>query len=300
MATTSIKKRRKKATSWRPHIRSRHPSHNVLRRYTGNLPLLEFKSIIRLGSTTELKASFLEDRIELNSVESIKNSSDKLKMKNCFTENNVITADWWSYDNQGNIFIPNGIGDQGRCINDLPFPIISKSLKGSRGRGNIKHDTVEQLKEWLDNKSNPNNYIFEKYYSYNREYRLHISKNGCFYSCRKVLKNDAPQEVRWYRNNDYCNWLMESNDSFDKPVNWDKIVAESVKALEAVGLDFGAVDLRIQSAKNKDGEVRKDPKFIIVEINSAPSFGEVTAEKYYEELPKLLIEKYNKITENEH
>lgn len=283
----TIKKKIKKYTLFRPHIRSRHPSHNVLRSYNKTLPLLPFKSIIRLGSTTELPSTFLEGRIELNSIEAIKNSSNKLRMKNCFAENNVITAQWWIY--RDGAFIEQ----TGAESNELTFPIISKSLNGSRGRGNIKHDSFEQLEEWMSTKKDLTNYIFEKYYSYNREYRLHISKNGCFYSCRKVLKNDAPQEVRWYRNNDYCNWLMESNESFDKPVNWDNIVEQCILALKSVGLDFGAVDLRIQSAKNKEGEVRTNPKFIIVEINSAPSFGEVTAQKYFEELPKLLEQKYN-------
>ena len=135
-------------------------------------------------------------------------------------------------------------------------------------------------------------YIFEKYYNYNREYRLHVSENGCFYTCRKMLKTEAPQEARWYRNDEHCVWILEDNESFDKPVNWDKVVEESVKSLKAVGLDFGAVDLRIQSSKKANGEVRDEPKFIVVEINSAPSFGDKTTEKYIEELPKLLINKY--------
>jgi glutathione synthase/RimK-type ligase-like ATP-grasp enzyme len=80
---------------------------------------------------------------------------------------------------------------------------------------------------------------------------------------------------------------------FDKPVNWDVIVEESVKALNAVGLDFGAVDLRCQSAKYSKGRTREDPDFIVVEINSAPSFGELTLQKYIEELPKILIRKAN-------
>lgn len=295
-----MKTKKRIITHWRPHIRSRHPSHNVLRRHAGNLQLLPFKSIVRLGSTTELKESFLKDRIELNSIEAIKNSANKLRMKNCFVEGEVITADWFTIDNKGFAKKQTIDGEEGLALDELPFPIISKSLNGSRGRGNKKHDSLNELKTWLEGKSDKlNNYIFEKYYSYNREYRLHVSKNGCFYSCRKVLKNDAPEEVRWYRNNDHCNWLMESNASFDKPVNWDAIVAECVKALNAVGLDFGAVDLRVQSAKTKKGGARSNPDFIIVEINSAPSFGEVTAEKYYEELPKLLIDKHNKITNNE-
>src|SRR5699024_283185 len=112
--------------------------------------------------------------------------------------------------------------------------------------------------------------------------------------CRKVLKRDTPQEHRWYRNDDYCNWIREDGDNqelFDKPVNWDAIVEESVKALNAVGLDIGAVDVKVQSAYNSNEEKRENPKLFIKEINSAPSIGEITEQKYLKELTKLIEEK---------
>jgi D-alanine-D-alanine ligase-like ATP-grasp enzyme len=278
---------RNRFTRWRPAIRSRHPSHDILRRENKTLPLLPFKSVIRFGSSKE----FTDGRIELNTVEAIKNSSNKLLMKTCFTEDEVKTAGW--YLNTGDNFMESFTGEN-KNIEELPYPIISKHIFGSRGTGNKKHDTQESLEAWMEGKD-LSKYIFEKYYSYNREYRLHISKNGCFYTCRKMLQADAPQDVRWYRNDAHCNWILEDNELFDKPVNWDEVIDESVKALKAVGLDMGAVDLRIQSAKNKDGDLREAPKFIVVEINSAASFGDKTSEKYIEELPKLLIDKYENL-----
>ena len=267
---------------FRPRVRSRHPSHAPLR--NGVLPLFPFKSVIRFGSSKE----FEDGRIEVNTVNAIKNSSNKLLMKDCFTEDGVKTADWWQYLIDG--MFANQITNEEDCIENLPYPIISKSHFGSRNNGNTKHNSKEELEAWMENK-NLDNYIFEKYYNYNREYRLHVSEDGCFYTCRKMLKNDAPQEVRWYRNDAHCNWILEDNELFDKPVNWDEVVKESVKALKAVGLDFGAVDLRIQSAKDRNGEVRENPEFIIVEINSAPSLGDITLQKYIAELPKILLKK---------
>ena len=271
-------------THFRPRIRSRHPSHNVLRHTENNLPMMPFRSRIRLGSTNELRKPDEFPVVELNSIEAIKNSSNKLRMKSCFTEKGVKTADWWML-RQDMINL--------EYLSGLPFPIISKSLFGSRGLGNKKHDTAEQLKAWLEGKD-LSNYIFEKYYNYNREYRLHVNSEGCFYTCRKMLKTDTPQEARWYRNDAHCVWILEDNESFDKPSNWEEVIAESVKALNAVGLDFGAIDLRIQSAKKSNGDVRETPKFIVVEINSAPSFGDKTEEAYIQEIPKMLRDKYNK------
>lgn len=136
-------------------------------------------------------------------------------------------------------------------------------------------------------------YIFEAYFNGVREYRLHISKNGCFYTCRKMLKSDTPKEERWHRHSDTCTWIVEDNPLFDKPVNWDEIVAECVKALTAVGLDVAAFDVRVQSAKTENGKKRENVDFRIIESNSAPSFGDTTLQKYLEELPKIIQNKIN-------
>lgn len=272
----------KKYTNFRPIIKSRHPSHTLLRK-KGTFPLFPFKSIIRLGSTTEIN----DNRVEINTVQAIKNSSSKFIMKECFTQNNIKTADWWTLSDGIFWKFNNQEIDEDRLITgfeDLPYPIISKSFYGSRNQGNQKHNTKEELINWIRT-HNTNNYLFEKYYNYTREYRLHITKNGCFYTCRKMLKEDTPDEDKWFRNDTHCVWILEENELFDKPSNWDEIVVESVKALDAVGLDIGAVDLRIQSAE------KENPKFIIVEINSAPSFGNITEQKYIKELTLLLINK---------
>ena len=294
--------RKKKYTLFRPMIRSRHPSHSILRNRFKHLKLLPFKSVIRLGSSTQVSDSVSNGgkRVELNTIKAIRNSSNKLKMKKCFLNNEVKTAITY-------IFINNNFSllqDENRniiSINDLNYPIISKSLFGSRGKGNIKHDSPEELQSWLNSKNNNvDGYIFEKYYNYAREYRLHVNSEGCFYTCRKMIKRDTEDSKKWYRNDDNCVWIREDSESnlFDKPVNWDDIVENSVKALKSVGLDFGAIDLRVQSATNSKGKLREEPDFIVVEINSAPSFGDNSEEltfvskKYIEEIPKMLKLKY--------
>ena len=269
-------KKKKLLTHFRPLVLSRHPSHDRLRLVHKLLPVLPFRSVIRLGSTTEAEA----ERIELNSIQSVKNSANKLLMKQCFMEGSVMTADWT--DKVENISI---------ISEDWKSPIVAKHIFGSRGNGNYKLDNQEQLEAWLTGKD-LSKYIFEKFYNYSREYRLHVTKNGCIYTNRKMLKSDTPEEKRWFRNDSNSNWWVETNEGFDKPVNWDLVVSESVKALKAVGLDFGAVDLRIQSRLDKKGNVRENPDFIVVEINSAPSFGEGTLEVYLQVLPELLKEKY--------
>jgi len=276
-------------TMFRPRLRSRHPSHSVLRPTRKKLPLLPFKSIIRLGSTTEIEG----DRIEINSVEAVKNSSNKFKMKSKFTENGVITAEWWliDFNEDGSFKFKNPISFDTVEYENISFPLVAKKFFGSRNEGNTLIKTLDELEDYVENNQN-NNYLIEKFYNYTREYRIHVTENGYFYTCRKMLKRDTPSEQKWFRNDQHCVWITEENELFDKPVNWDLIVEHSVKALKAVGLDIGAVDLKIQSATNKEEEIRDNPKFIIIEINSAPSFGSTTEKKYIEILPELLKQKY--------
>jgi len=259
--------------SYRIKIRSRHPSHSVLRK---NLPKLGFTSIVRLGSTTELLD---KSKVELNSIESIRTSSNKLLMKEAFTKHNVKTADWFKLIDINKEELP------------FEYPIVIKNIYGSRNTGNHFISNREELDSFLSKSINLNNYIVEKYYNYNKEYRLHVNKHTCFYTCRKMLKTDAKN--RWFRNDSNSIWVLEENELFDRPANWNEIVNECIKALNAVGLDFGAIDLRVQSNKDKKENIRQNPDFIVIETNSAPSFGNITQQKYLEEIPKMLINKYN-------
>lgn len=282
----------KVGTGYYSQIRSRHPSHDVFRnRKELKFP---FRSVIRFGSTTELPDTVAKGgkRIELNSTEAIKNSASKLRMKNCFTKSKVKTADWYVHKSNDTFAAHDNLKDKDHEINisKLPYPIVAKHHFGSRGNGNYLLNSQQELQNWMKGKD-LSNYIFEKFYNYNREYRLHVTKNGCFYTCRKMLKSDVPKDKRWFRNDSNSVWIVEENEQFEKPINWKVIEEQCVKALEATGLDFGACDVRVQSAKNSDGNKRKEVDFIIVEINSAPSFGDRTEVEYLKELPKILKEK---------
>jgi glutathione synthase/RimK-type ligase-like ATP-grasp enzyme len=263
-------------------VRSRHPSHSVIRRKIET----DHNVVFRLGSTTPTSEVFktAKNVVEINTVQAITNSANKLLMKRKFSEAGVLTADWWNAES-----LENWAADK--------FPIVVKHIFGSRNNGNTLIKTPEELNAWLNKKSNTQltQYIVERFYNYNREYRLHVTADGCFYTCRKMLKSDTPAEKRWFRNDSNSTWILEENENFDKPSNWTAIVAECVKALNAVGLDVGAIDLRVQSREDQKGNnkkvIRKDPKFIVIEINSAPSFGELTAVKYLDVIPKIIKSK---------
>lgn len=270
---------KKPLTRFRPLILSRHPSHNILR---SNLPLMPFRSVIRLGSTT-----FKNDkpRLEINTVQAVKNSSSKLLMKQCFEEAEVKTAKWFIYGGQHMFMEDGNLSGASIPIQHLPYPIVAKSHYGSRGEGNTKLNNQQELETWMRGKT-LSNYIFEKLYTYSKEYRLHVTNDGCFYTCRKLVKNDAPKDT-WQRHDDVCTWIVEENPKFMKPNNWNLIVADCIKAKNALGLDICAFDVMTQ------GSSKENPEWIICESCSAPSFGTITGQKYIEQIPKLLINKKN-------
>jgi len=273
-------------TAFKPFVNSRHPSHAILR---STLPNFAFRALIRLGSTKTLQEAYpgktseqLARVREINSIQGVKNSSSKLLMKQCFTRAQVKTADWWIItDVRGAKYAQvNGLGADNVELSRLPYPIVAKSHYGSRGEGNTKLNNQQELEAWMRGKQ-LSNYIFEKFYTYSKEYRLHVTNDGCFYTCRKLVKNDAPADT-WQRHDDVCTWILETNEAFKKPSTWNQIVADCIKAKNALGLDICAFDVMVQ------GTSKANPEWIICESCSAPSFGEITAVKYKEELIRLL------------
>jgi len=283
--------KKKKYSLFRPMILSRHPSHSVLRLADKNIQALPYRSVVRLGSTTECNDTIARggDRIEINSIQSIKNSANKLLMKQKFLEANVKTANWTSY--VSDVAMKQFTEENG-------FPIVAKAHFGSKGKGNTLIKSQEELNTWMQGKT-LSNYIFEKFMNYGHEFRLHITEDGCFYVCRKALRKDTPPEEKWHFHDTTCVWLLEENESFFKPNSFNDIVSDCIKALKSVGADLLSFDVKVQSPTDKDGNKRPYQDYILLECNSASSMdngtGElsVCAKKYINEIPKIIIRKAN-------
>lgn len=261
-------------------IRSKHPSHEPLRKI---IPATK-KVVLRLGSTTPMPEGF----IEINHKDVARISGNKKKMKQAFTEAGVKTALWIDPTTCTAV---SGTTVFQECVK-LGFPIVAKQLFGAQGKGNTLLRTEEELNTFLQGKT-MSNYIFEKFYNYSREYRLHVTKDGCFYACRKMLKNDAPQEERWHRHESNSVWILEENPQFEKPDSWDDIIEDCVSVLDQIGADVLAFDIKVQSPVTKDGQQRDYQEYIIIECNSAPSIGLIGIEKYKQVIPKIIESKVN-------
>jgi len=257
-----------------------------------NLIEVNQRAIFRLGSTTPTEEIFPRGIalnrpiVEINTAEACHNSGDKRLMRMCFESQTVKCAEGVELEQVMSVedwvdFLDSNF--DGKEIN--PFPAIIKHKNSCKGNGIYYISGPEDLDQFLLN-NDSSNYIIEKYYNYSKEYRLHVTKDGCFYTCRKMLKEDA--EERWHRHDMNSVWIMEENPLFEKPSNWDIIEAECVKAMTSLGLDICSVDIKVQSEKNKNRD--GNPEFIILECNSGSSMGEVTLIKYEQQLRKILNE----------
>jgi hypothetical protein len=218
-------------------------------------------------------------------------------MKNIFESAEVSSPKHWS------LTIDGLVGGVSYTEVELPYPILAKRSFRSRGVGMKKidnrQDFITFMQTYVINKTvqERNPYYLEKFHNYSREYRLHISEFGCFYACRKALKKDIPTEEKWHFHDSTCVWFLESNENFYKPNSWNDIIIDCVKALKAIGADILSFDVKVQSPKNKDGNLRPYQEYILLECNSASSMGDydgkpsICAEKYINVIPRIILNK---------
>ncbi len=222
----------------------------------------KFLTLLRLGSFRRFHFPKFAPKIKyINKIEAMEASSNKQMMKRHFTAAGVITAPWCMVSEKDK--------DDARIKEKLNLwkTIIAKHRYSSHGKGIY---IIHSMTDYRNFKKNHNveEYIFERYYTYSREYRVHVYKDKCFYAVRKLLKTGFEKDKGKHLDN--CIFVNEENPKFNKPKTWNKIEKECVKALKSLHLDLGCVDVLV----NKQG------KFIIMEVNSNPGLGEKGLEIY--------------------
>lgn len=240
------------------------------------------KTIYRMGSTTPTsEITHRRTYIEINTADSCAISGNKIRMKFRFKHGHVRTPDFYMF--KGSV---EGLRARTKHrLEKWQNGIIAKRYNSSKGNGLALIKTMDDFENFIMGKTKTelSKWIFERYSTYTREYRLHVTKDGCFYACRKMLRSDA--DVRWHRHDENSVWITEENELFDRPANWDAIVTDCVNALKSIGLDIAAFDIKVQRANGDN------PKWLILECNSAPGLGEIGIEKYKTEVPKLIKRK---------
>lgn len=122
----------------------------------------------------------------------------------------------------------------------------------------------------------PNAPLYTKYIPKSEEYRVHVFKDEAFFTQRKARKAEVPDEqVNWKVRNLEGGFIFAHQN-----VEVAKECQEAaVKAVKALGLDFGAVDIIWNKKQNK---------YYVLEVNTAPGLQGTTLERYSEQFKKEL------------
>lgn len=115
--------------------------------------------------------------------------------------------------------------------------------------------------------------LYTKYVSKRDEYRVHVINGRVIDVQRKALRHGAQNPDFSIRSHE--NGFVFVRKNVHAP---ECVLAESLKAMDAVGLDFGAVDVIYNE--------RKDKAYVL-EINTAPGLQGSTVETYKKGLTEL-------------
>lgn len=244
-------------------FRTPHPSSKGLV-ISGKYPV---KVMVRHGASAKALSAQVRYPVEVNSIVAIKNNANKAKMKELLEKAQVKTIE--SFDNTA---------ENRQKFKDNKWNVVFKRRNHRRGIGMEFLPLAE-----IDKLANPqyNNGLIERRINVAREWRVH---------CAPALNKSYPLEKRRKLDAEKSPARNISNsaffEEFDKPANWNEALELCNKAVEAVGLDVGAVDLAWSG------------KFwYIIEVNSGAGVGE-KSRAWYANVYKELVElKVNNLTQ---
>lgn len=140
--------------------------------------------------------------------------------------------------------------------------VCRTTLTGHSGQGIVIAETLDQVVDAP---------LYVKYIPKEHEYRVHVMKGEVFFVQRKARKLDVPDDqVNWkVRNLD--GGFIYANQAVECP---DEVKEQAKKATEALGLDFGAVDVI----------VKRNQEVYVLEVNTACGLSGTTLDRYVEAL----------------
>lgn len=147
--------------------------------------------------------------------------------------------------------------------------VVRNIVQGHSGAG-IEILRAEDAHEIIaGNVDMPRAPLYTAYIRKSEEYRIHVMNGQVFFIQRKARKLDVPD--------DQVNWKVRNLDGgfiyANQNVEVDDVAKRyAITAVEALGLDFGAVDI----LKTKKGN------FFVLEVNTACGLAGTTLDKYVE------------------
>jgi glutathione synthase/RimK-type ligase-like ATP-grasp enzyme len=151
------------------------------------------------------------------------------------------------------------------AMRNLTFPMIVRPESHRAGKDFYVCNTRDELTRSF--KKVKNGYISE-FYPKQKEYRIHTASGKALLVKQKPEPDDKT-EIAWNFAQNEKPWTTIDRKDYD--IEMLKLAIEAIKVLE---LDFGAVDIMAFPTK------RNLPKYVITEVNTAPSYTPYLIEKY--------------------
>lgn len=145
--------------------------------------------------------------------------------------------------------------------------VLARTRRGSHGRG-IRTLNPGGVLEPAE--------MYVKYKKKRDEYRIHVFNGRIVDAQRKMRATNVPDDMLNWQIRNYDNGFIFGRENVNPP---ETVVSNALRAVEAVGLDFGAVDV-IYNA-------HYDQAFVL-EINTAPGLQGTTLDRYTEAIRSML------------
>ena len=207
------------------------------------------KAIINWGAGT-LPDQVVACQTILNKPQAIRNASNKLKSFELFQEAGVTVPQFFTSKEQAVEYLSQNAGSSIVC---------RTKLNGHSGDGIVivgGDDAVVDAP------------LYTAYVKKQEEYRYHVFMGQVVDIQRKARKRDVPDDaVNWQVRNLDGGFIFAREGVVASPVASE----EAIKAVAALGLDFGAVDL-IYNAR--------EDKYYVLEVNTAPGLAGTTLDGY--------------------
>ncbi len=194
----------------------------------------------------------------LNTPEAVSTASHKVKAFDAMAEHGVRTVPFTGQQEEA-----QGWLDEGACI------VVRHKVQGNSGEG-------VELVDWDevggDEKPDlPNAKLYTKYIPKKQEYRIHVFNGEVIDRQRKARRKDMDDdEINWQIRNYNNGFIFARNEGHAFP---EDVEREAIKAVEACGLDFGAVDVIYNERK---------AEAYVVEVNTACGLEGETLANYVE------------------
>lgn len=169
----------------------------------------------------------------------------------------------------GGVSIPDFTEDKdeaAKWIEEGAVVVARTQLRAHSGEGIVVCSRVEDL---------PNCRLYTRYVKKKKEFRAHVVGGRIVDVQQKKKRIDFDGEVDYAVRNHGNGWIYAREDV----VAPDDLEQNAVTAVDALGLDFGAVDIVYNEKQNK---------CFVLEVNTAPGIEGTTVKKYADAFMELV------------